>query len=249
MDNRYYDKVIGEMKELFDEQGFVLKEDGSYNNGKRAVKVVYDDAAQSYVLSMALVENDNVGEYKTVNSWLFDDSQLEADAESVGMDFCESVRENIGAKNVKRIINQVDLPTVSKGETYNVTALTKKFLDVFPNCKESYKAHVTKYGNFLYLDFFGDYFVREIVGVYKSGNKKQIKKLTDTLENAYVSGDKEAVNALVAVLSAACVKDSGAKDGLFEALAENAHFKNSIVNFIPKVQKAGKLNDLLVKKD
>lgn len=246
MDNRYLGNVLAEMKELFDEQGYVLKEDGTYNNGKNAVKVEYADESQSYVLSMALVENETVGEYKTVNSWLFDDSQNESDAVAVGIDFSESIRENTGVKQSRRLINQVELPTVSKTDTYNVTALTKKFLDIFPNYKETYKEHVTKYGNFLYLDFFGTYFVPEIKNIYKAGNKKQCKKLTDMLESAYVNGDKEAVNALVAVLSAACT-DADIKSALFEYLGENTHFKNSIENFIPKVAKSGKLHDLLIK--
>ncbi len=248
MDNRYYKNVISEMQSLLDEQKFVYQQDGSYKNDKRAVKVVYDEEKQSYVLMLARIDEGELAEFVEVSSWLFDDSQNEKDAASVGIDFCETLRENLGVKVNTRVSAQVDLPYVSKTDDYNVTALTKKLLDFFPQFKDAYKEHVLKYGNFLYLEFFGTYFVPQITAVYQKGDKKITKKLTDIFENAYVLGDKEAVNALVAVVSAAVIEDETARKNLFASLGENKHFISSVESFLSYGFKNPKIRKLLLRK-
>lgn len=248
MDNRYYKNVIAEMEPLFKEQGFVLQDDGCYKNDKRAVKIEYDGEKQSYVLSLARIDEGQIAEFVEVSSWLFDDSQTEKDAESVGIDFSETLRENIGAKKNTRITAQVELPYVSKNDDYNVTALSKKLLDYFPQFKEPYKEHVTKYGNFLYLDFFGTYIVPQITAVYNAGDKKAIKRLTDIFENAYVVGDKEAVNVLIAIISAAIIEDETAKTNLIASLGENTHFISAVESFMTFGFKNAKVRKALLKK-
>ena len=246
MDNRYYHKVIAEMQDLFTEQNFVSFEDGSFRNDKRAVKVEYNDERQSYVLLLAEVSGETVGEYAEAAAWLFDDTQTEKDAESVGIDFCETVRENIGAKVSRSVNSAIELPSVSKGDSYNVTALTKKMLDVYPALKDSYKSHVAHYENFLYLDFYGTYVVPQIKATLLENNKKNVKKLMDVLENAYVQGDKEAVNLMVVTLAAVCT-DQKAKANLMEAFGDNKHFASAVENFIPALGKNSKLKKLLLK--
>ena len=246
MENHYFDSVIAEMKPLFDEQGFSLQEDGSYKNDKKSVKVEYDEKSLMYRLFMAEVTEEGVGEYTEVSSWLFDDTQNAKDAESVGMDFSETVRGKIGAKLTRKTDAQVDLPAFSKDGAFNVTAFTKKVLDVFPTLKDAYREHIAKYGNFLYLDFFGIYLVPELKKVYTENNKKAVKKTTEVFTNAYISGDKEAVNVVVAVLSAAAT-DEKVKANLFAALDGNDHLKKSVESFIPCVRKNSKLSKLLLK--
>lgn len=247
MENHFFENLIAEFKDFFEEQGFKFVSEGIYKNDKKGVKIEYDEKAQMYRLYMADIEEGKPDEYIEVTSWLFDDTQNADDATTVGMDFCETVREKMGVKIERKTNAQVDLPTFNKNAEYNVTAFAKKMLDVFPNLKDPYRAHVTKYGNFLYLEFFGTYLVPELVAVYSENNKKSVKKLTDAMENAYVNGDREAVNVLVAVLAAAAVKDEKAKNGITEALAENNHFKQAVLSFMPNVQKNAKLKKSLLK--
>ena len=89
LDNRYIGKVLEEMTPFFEEQGFKEVKIGEYKNESCAVKVDYDEARQMYVLSVAGEE----GDYAEISSWLFDDSQSERDAGSVGIDFTETLRE------------------------------------------------------------------------------------------------------------------------------------------------------------
>lgn len=249
LENHYFESLYAELKELFNEQGFkaVSGSEGVYANEKKSVKIEYNEKTQMYVLSMADIAEGEQQEFVEITSWLFDETQNEKDAASVGMDFCECIREKLGVKIERKTDSLVDLPSFNKNGDYNVTALTKKMLDIFPQFKDPYRDHVAKYGNFLYLDFYGEYIVPELYKTYSENNKKSVKKLTEALENAYVSGDREAVNVLVAMLSATASKDEKVKNAIMEALGENTHFKQSIISFIPNVTKNQKLSKSLLK--
>ena len=247
MENHYFDSLIAEMQGLFSEQGFKETAAGEYKNDKKAIKIEYDEKAQMYRLFMADIKEEGEIEYTEVSAWLFDDSQNEKDAASVGMDFCETAREKMGVKIVQQTNAQIDLPTFTKDGAYNVTAFAKKVLDVFPALKDNYRDHIAKYGNFLYIEFFGEFLVPEIKNIYRENNKKSVKKVTEMAQNAYVNGDKEVVDILVAVLAAAVCDDETAKANLVAALGDNTHFIQAVTNFIPSLQKSKKLKSSLLK--
>lgn len=248
MDNRYYDKVIEEMQPFFDEHGFAAESDGSFKNEAKSVKIAYDEARQMYTLSVADIADGNIGEYAEINAWLFDDSQNAKDAASVGVDFVGTLRKNMGIK-LKRTAsgNDVELPSVSKSGSVTVTGFTKKMLDFFPVLKDDYKNHVAEYGNFLYLNFFGELLVPKLREVLSSGNKKQIKKLYELLDDLYVKGDKDTVNTIVALLCAAVQGDEAMRKTLFEVLEGDKHFLSSVENFLPVLAKSKKLSAALIK--
>ena len=242
MDNRYYDSVIKEMKPFFDEAGFVLREGGFYLAETKAAKVEYNEGSQSYELLVADVEEGNVGEFSKITSWLFDDSQTEKDAESVGIDFVDTLRKNMGIK-VKRTATgtNIELPSASKSGSMDIGGFAKKVLDVFPAFKDEYKAHVAKYGNFLYMSFLADTLVPQIKGILTEGNKKSLKKLYDLLDTAYNTGNGETSNIVVASISAAVCKDEDLKAKAMEFLSEDTHLKNSVTAFTPVLLKDKKL--------
>ncbi len=249
MDNRYYDSVINEMQPFLDEHNFKTNDDG-FANEKKAFKVIYDEQRQMYILSVADIDEETkeAGEYKEVNSWLFDDSQNAKDAASVGIDFTTTLKKELGIKAVRKVNgNAVDLPTASKGDSMNISGFTKKMLDVFPALKDEYKNHIVKYGSFLYLNFFGEHLVPLFTNLFETGTKKQIKKLYDVLGDAYVKGDKATVNAIIAVLCAAGYNNQKATDNIREMLSEDSHFLSSFNNFIPVFAKNKKLLKALIK--
>ncbi|MBQ8648774.1 MAG: hypothetical protein IJ470_01730 [Clostridia bacterium] len=247
MDNRYYENVIKEMQPFLDEQSFVKKEDGSFANGKKAFKVEYDEAKQMYILNIADIEEGKAGEYSEANSWLFDDSQNAKDAASVGVDFVGTLRSSLGIKIKRANITDIELPSMNKSGSITVSGFTKKLLDIFPSLKENYKEHIAAYGNFLYLNFFGEYVVPQVKAVLLSGNKKQIKKIYDLFEDIYVHGDKDTVNSEIAILCAACYNDDEAYDAVKQMLAEDSHFLMSVQNFRPALAKNKKLRAALIK--
>lgn len=248
MDNRYLENVIAEMQPFFDENGF-KSVDGVYKNDKKVAAIEYNEERQMYILKTADIAEDGNFELAEVSAWLFDDSQNAKDAEAVGIDFTSTLKSQMGIKHTRSAAaaNAVDLPTASKDGAYNITAFTKKMLDVFPTLKDEYKAHVAVYGNFLYLNFFGEKLVPQIKSVLSENNKKSVKKLFDVLQNGYLQGDRDTVNTIVAVVAAACASDETLKTNAITALGDNKHFIDSLTQFIPVVKSNKKLSAALLK--
>ena len=247
LDNRYYDNVIAEMKPFLNENGFVAVENG-FENATRKISVNYIEEKQSYVL-MSAVKNEegNFEEMSQISAWLFDDSQNEKDAVSVGMDFVSTLRKELGIKHQRNTNASVELPTATKSGSMTITGFTKKMLDVFPVLKEDYKVYVAKYGNFLYVNFFGEYLVPQVKALFATGSKKQYKKLFDVFNVSYVKGDKDTVNITVAILAAAAYKDTKTDALIKEILSDNKHFLQSYENFLLELPKSKKLFKALVK--
>ena len=175
-------------------------------------------------------EEGNQTDFSELTAWLFDDSQNEKDAISVGIDFADTLRKNMGIKAKVNAV-AVELPTATKGGALKVSGFTKKLLDIYPQYKDEYKEHMALYGNFLYLNFFAKTLVVQIKEAMQGGNKKTVKKLYELLENGYIHGDKDTINAIVASLAAAAYNDIKIKEAIDNMLADNSHFKASFDNF------------------
>lgn len=237
------------MQGFLDEQNFKSQDIGVFSNEKKFITVKYDENRQMFVLLVADINEDTkeVGEPKEINAWLFDDTQNAKDAESVGIDFTNSLRKELGIKNTRSVVSNVELPTASKSNEMNITGFTKKMLDFFPALKDEYKAHVSFYGNFLYMNFFGEHLVPLLNNLFQNGTKKQIKKLYDILSDAYVTGDRDTVNIVVALLTAASFNNVQATYMIKDMLAGDQHFLNSYNNFIPAFASNKKLQTALIK--
>lgn len=246
MDNRYYDNVIAEMKPFLDENGFKAV-DGGFENDTKKISIIYDEEKQCYSLLTATKdESGNFGEMTSINTWLFDDTQNAKDAGSVGIDFTVSLRKELGIK-LSRPNADVALPTAEKSGNMTVNGFTKKMLDVFPNIKDNYKDYVATYGNFLYINFFGEYLIPQIKGLFNDGNKKQIKKFFDVLNDVYIKGDTETVNIMLAVLAAVAYGDEKYNSVIIDSLSEDSHFTQSFKSISVYLPKSKNLFKALVK--
>ncbi len=246
MDNRYYDYVIAEMKPFLNENGFKEVDDCFVNDTKK-ISVVYNEKTQSYSLMAATKDDEgNFGEMDTINTWLFDDTQNAKDAGSVGIDFTVSLRKELGIK-LARANAEVALPTAEKSGVMTINGFTKKMLDIFPAIKTNYKEHVGIYGNFLYINFFGEYLVPQIKGMFLNGNKKQVKKLFDIFFDVNVKGDKETINIMLAVLAAASYKDEKCQAVVEGFLANDNHFTQSYKSIAASFPKSKALFKALVR--
>lgn len=247
MDNRFLENVLNEMQPFFDEHGFKACEEGVYKNEKLAARVEYSDERQMFVLYTADITEDGTAEFGEANAWLFDDSQNVKDAEAVGIDFTETLRSTLGIKHTRSATVAVELPASSKDGIMTVAGFTKKVLDIYPQYKDEYKAHVAKYGNFLYLDFFSYTLVPQIKQTLKDGGKKPLKKLYELLENAYLTGDRDTVNTVVAVCAAAAYGDEELKAAVIALLDEDKHLQRGVIEFIPVIAKNKKIKASLIK--
>lgn len=247
MDNRYYDNVIAEMQNFLDENKFKALDDGSFMCDTKKVKVEYNEEKQIYSLFIADVEDGVAGEYNEATSWLFDDSQNAKDAFSVGVDFTATLRENMGIKIKRAVSAEIDLPTATKSGSYTISGFSKKMLDIFPALKDEYKAHVAHYGNFLYLSFLGEHLVPQMKQILLNNDKKSVKKLVDFMGECFNKGDRETVNAVVAVTAAAIYNDDTLKQNFFAATENEKYYLEAVKGFLPVFPTNKKLVSLLIK--
>ena len=231
------------MAPFFEANGFKKKAEGEYESEKCRILIEYDDARQMYVLKKAEAE----GEYSEISAWLFDDSQTERDAASVGIDFTETLSENLGVKKNSRLAAAVDMPAANK-DGADIATFTKRVLDVYPQFKDAYRAHIAKYGNFLYLNFFGETLVPELKNVLASGDKRAIKKIFTVFESTYITGDKDTVNAMLACIAAAVCEDEKAAGNLAVTLEENGHMLKAVTELSARIKTNKKLRAALLKK-
>lgn len=233
MDNRFYGTVVAEMEGFFQANGFRALGD-TFQNENISVKIEYDEARQVYNLKVAELADGNVGEYETASSYLFDDSQTQRDAESVGIDFVDTLKKKLGIKEKRRASGvEIDLPTANKGGAINVTSLTSKLLAIYPELKDIYKVEVETKGKYLYLDFMTTYCTPEIRKTLESNNKKNVKKLIDMMLEMFVRGDNATSTAVVALLAAAIGKNEQRFIAATEHMSECTNLVTSINNMIP----------------
>lgn len=245
MDKKYFDAIISEMKVLLDGQNFRL--DGEiYKNEQKAIKIEYNEEAKLFNLLIADVNEDEVSEFSTVNTWYFDETQNERDAAAVGVDFADTLRSNLGLKKEKSTA-KVDLPVADKSDSATVSALTQKLLATFPQFKETYKESVAEYNKFLYLDFFTANFVPAIKNLFETGTKKQLKKLFDMLSDMYNTGNGETTDAVVAIVSAAIYNNEKGAELFIEHTVENKHMQTAVREFSKLLEKNKKLQAALIK--
>ena len=101
--------------------------------------------------------------------------------------------------------------------------------------------------SYLYLDFLGEYFVPQLKSIFTANDKKQVKKLVEFLSDGFNKGDRETVNAVVAVCSATFYKDNELSEKFFAAVAEERYLNEAVKNFLPIFAKNKKLVSLLEK--
>lgn len=243
MDNRYYDKVLSEMQSFFEENGFKAENDNFLSNEK-AVSIKYDEEHQVYNLYIADITDGNVGEFALISSYLFDDSQTEKDALSVGIDFVDTLRSKLGIKAVrKNAAGDIDLPSAKKGDAVTVNTLTTKILAIYPVLKDVYKQEINDKGKYLYLNFLTTYAVPEIRKTLDTANKKTIKKLIDTLTELFIHGDNDTSTVIVAILASAIGKNADRFKAAVEHMESCSNLVASVNNQISLLGKNKKFTE------
>ncbi len=246
MEKNYFDAIFKEMEDLFQEKN-IEKKDGYYANEEKAILVNYDETRKMFTLSVADVDEGEVGDYYEINAWLFDKNYTEKDASSVGMDFAISLRKEFGVKTGRTFNGLIDLPTASKDGSTNVTAFAKKILDVFPALKDEYKNHISIYGNFLYLSFYGEHLRPRLIRLFEEGTKKQIKKFIDVVDEAFSKGDKDTVNTAVVLLVCSCYNNDKITETINEALSDKPNLLGAFKAMIPEFASNKKLIATMIK--
>ena len=238
----YYDSLIKYLEPFFAEMEITDNSDGTFTGRDKTFRIDYNEKTKCYDLQFADGED-----FKTVSSYLFDESQTEKDTESVAIDFADTLRKKLGVTK-KRVAAAVELPSDEGGENVSLSGLTQKLLAFFPQHNDTYKAHCSDNGRFLAVEFYKEYLIPSAKELLASGNKKQIKKFHDAMCDIYIHGDNETVSFTVAVVAAAVYDNDQIKNAAMEAVKEDcATFSKNISNFCDRIKSNKKLRSTLVK--
>lgn len=206
-------------------------EKGEYfTNGKKAFMIDYDEDKKLIYLKAAQLEEDKGVEWHEVSSWLFDENTDDRDKETIKNDFSDSCLEQIGAKASVTGIKKVEMPSKKKkADTIDIESFSARFLAMFPDYKDAYKENVSKYGEFLYDDFFSKYGTKAIDDVFNEGNKRHISKYFELLNLAYVNGEQSVSSTVVySILCTKLFSDKPCEKEIEAQLEKHPYLNNAV---------------------
>ena len=199
---KYFDEIIAHLQPLFDEHGFKKNDNaqGVYLNDKTAVRIKYDESRTMFTLETAAIADGESVNFAEISGWLFDGDHDSKDAAVIAEDFQNNIKAELGIKTEGMITSrEVRLPEKNTAGTVpGVEALARRFMDIFPQYKDTYKADMEKYGEFMYHNFFKNTAavkLRELSSDPKS-NKKHLVKLLTLLNEMYAEGDTNVSNTI-----------------------------------------------------
>lgn len=235
MDKANYQLIIDGIFEVLKAKEFKKEtfEGGEYfTDGKKAFMVDYDDEKQLISLKTALLEEGEGVEWKELSSWLMGEDATERDKESIKNDFADSVLEQLGAKAGVKGVQKVEMPSKKKNaDSIDIESFAARFLSIFPAHKDEYKANVSKYGEFLYDDFFSKAGVAELQNVLAEGNKRHISKYFELLNLSYVNGEQNvAATIIYSILCGISFSDKPYEKEMELQLQKYPHLNTALIN-------------------
>lgn len=241
-------EIITNMQSFLGEYGFKPVEDelGRFANDKKDFVIRYDNAKKLFTLNIADVTDNEIGEYKTASTWLFDDTHRADDTATIAKDFEDVLFKSLGLVRKKvNGVEEVQLPTKTlAGQTPGIEGFTQKFLTIFPQYKDAYKENVAEYGEFLYVEFFKNYGVEKLEELIADPqkNKKQLSKYFDMLGKMFEDGDSTVASVITTVIMAGTFLDKPQEfENFKDQLAEHKELFNASKHSIQIASKNKKL--------
>lgn len=170
-----------------------------YSGKKGYIRLSYTDER------LELLSSDDGESYKQLELSLFEPETMgERDIKSLVNEYSDTIRTKF--KKVQRAANKNSkLPTpVSKSAAksgalaYDPNTLASRFTTVFPELRETYRANIEHYGEFLAEDFFVNYGNAKVLETIRANDKQKMKKLFNLLNDIYEDGTNET-QSLIAV--------------------------------------------------
>ena len=231
------------------EHQFIANDAGDeYSNDKLAFRIVHDEEKKFLNLLVAQKDEEgNLGDFKVVSSWLFEESENTRDAASAGLDFLDTLKGKMGIRGVRTSrTGEVTIPKKDISNTNNMESFCAKTLAVFPQYKDEYKEHVSKYGSLLYVEFFKNTFMLKMGDLLDENNKKTLKKVFDLLSNSYCNGDRPVQNVIVGVILGGATKDNLKRhETTLKYLEDYSFLKGAYIQIYEIIKKDKKFLEIL----
>ncbi len=235
MNIQYLKEITDVLADFMKENGYSAENEqlGTFKNETKTYKIKYDEEKKLYSVNVAATDSED---FKELSSWYFDEADHGSkDTMCIGEDFMETIAKDAGITAVKKAdgtTKDVVMPEKAViGTEPGIEAFTQKFLATFPQYKETYKAMVAKYGDFLYVEFYRQYGVEKLQELManEAANKKQLTKYWKMLGDMHYEGELVVGDLICTVIIAGTFKgDVAAFDTAAEKyLADYPFLKSS----------------------
>ena len=152
--------------------------------------------------SQAAVAVDD--DYKKITMTLFNPETADSkDIKYLVNDFCDGIIEVYGNKNKssKKLPQPVSKAEAKSGAAYyDSNTLGSRFVTIYPELKEIYRANVTKYGEFLADDFFLNYGNAKVRETVQRNDPIQMRKLFNMFNEIYNDGTNQVQSIIVVTI-------------------------------------------------
>ncbi len=212
MDIKYINEISSAMHDFMNSHGFSSEnqEVGTWNGEGKTYKVAYLNERKSFCVSVSTInaEGETI-DFNELSSWYFDVASHGAnDTKCIAEDFIKAIAKDNNIKIVTTAdkgFEEIALPKKAEvGTEPNVEAFTQKFLAMFPQYKDTYKAMMVKYGDFLYVEFYKNYGIEKMKELMadESKNKKLLQKYWKMLGEMHYEGDSTVGDIICTVIIA-----------------------------------------------
>lgn len=169
-----------------------------FTGEKGAYRVVFDESSNIMTFDCAYELEDGNPKFNTVSKSLFDaEAYNEKDAKSLANEIIDEI-ESIFKARKKVDLDKVKMPkAVSRTKakngviSYDTDSLANRFGTLYPDMKDSIKANIAHYGEFLPETFFTEIGTARVIEVISQGNDAECKKLFKMLNEVYEDGTNE----------------------------------------------------------
>lgn len=176
----------------------------TYTGKKGSVKIEFLEGKISLLCAQSQANNAVDDDYKRVTMTLFNpESADNKDIKYLVNDFCDGIIETYGSKNgsFKKLPQPISKSEAKSGAAYyDPNTLGARFVTIYPELKEIYRANVTKYGEFLADDFFLNYGNAKLRETIKKNDPIQMRKLFNMLNDIYNDGTNQTQSIIVVTI-------------------------------------------------
>lgn len=202
MDSSKFSAVMAQANDTFSKLGFAVGEE-TVDGEKLTVSLEGEKGnIRIYFENGKLSAFDESG--KRIVYALLPDDASDKDVRFVAGELIETLQEKFGEKaplprkSASKMPQTVSKAAVKGGMSYDENTLASKICLVFPELRDTYKANVEHYGEFLAQEFFSEYATPLIINAIKENKPATMKKLFQTLNEMYEDGTND-LQSLIAV--------------------------------------------------
>lgn len=189
-------------KELGFKRSEVSEESISFSGDKGVYRIVYDPKSNIMAFECAYDNSENV-EFNTVSRSLFDaENYNERDAKSLSNEIQDEITSLFKARK-KVDLDKVKMPkAVSRTKakngvvSYDTDSLANRFGTLYPDMKDTIKANIAEYGEFLPETFFIQTGTARVMDIIANGTETEQKKLFKMLNEVYEDGTNEVQDVI-----------------------------------------------------